>query len=837
MKRFLSVLTILMMAGMFAILASPSAVSPVNAQIYEYTTNADFDLGNLNNVIHDPDDQLQLDDETTPFNFIWVAVSSKGTVVKINTQTHAIVGEYRTAPDGMSKNPSRTTVDAGGNVWVTNRDESGLVGGKNMGSVTYIGSPETLWEDRNGNGVCDTSTGFGDVLAWTNSGGADTNGGTSTAVDECIIHYVRVNSTGARHVSVDENNDVWVSGTGYRNFDLIDDVTGAIIRSETAVGCGGYGGLIDNKGVIWSARNLLRWDTSLPLTSATCYSHDSYGLGIDSGGNVWNTALVGNQIRKFAPDGTCIGTYSHGNDNAQGCVADNNDHIWVAHSLYQNSVGHILNDGTYIGSVTLESGSNAGPTGVAVDADGYIWATGFNSRKVYKIDPTAGPIGADGATPIGAVLWKSQDLGGNLYNYSDMTGSTVIAPPNNGTWTVIINGGAAGVDWGQIDWTADEPGDSSISVSVASSDDPLALTIFTSVTKGNLPPGVIGQYLKIMVSFTRSTTTDGDGDGIKDSPVLYDLTIINNIPPVADAGPDQIVEQTYHQGANVTLDGSGSTDDGMLQPLTYTWTWIGGSATGVSPTVSLPLGGPTTITLTVFDGQFSDTDTVDITVEDTTPPNITCPDDIVDVEQATLAGTVVTFTTTATDICDADPIVVCDPPSGTVFPLGTTQVTCTATDFTGNQSECSFTVTVVDTTPPDVSCIESVNPHGNIIPGKNRGEKGDPKPKNPDGFYKLLAGDICDVAPEIHVGYYDTDSVLQIVAGPYPSGTTVKLTEAPGAAPTKKLIGSTHSPNDKGQADAVAEHITVPSEPVIIAVDFTGNEATCLDCIVPPPPH
>ncbi|MEA3225351.1 MAG: choice-of-anchor Q domain-containing protein, partial [Planctomycetota bacterium] len=90
-----------------------------------------------------------------------------------------------------------------------------------------------------------------------------------------------------------------------------------------------------------------------------------------------------------------------------------------------------------------------------------------------------------------------------------------------------------------------------------------------------------------------------------------------NTPPVANAGPDQIVECT-----GVTLDGSASSDDGQIQPLTYTWTWIGGSATGVNPAVTLPLG-TTTVTLAVYDGELSDTDTVDITVGDTTAPVIT----------------------------------------------------------------------------------------------------------------------------------------------------------------------------------------------------------------------
>ncbi len=512
--------------GILTILAllMPGLVVPANAALTPtrtYTLDADFDEGVYSNVVHSTPDQLQLDDTTTPFRFIWVAVSSKGTIVKIDTDTGAVLGEYWTSPEGQPKNPSRTTVDLNGNVWNTNR---------NGHSVVQVGLKENgQCVDRNGNGTIETSTGLGDVRAWP---GSD----ASTAEDECILKYVLVSAWGTRHLSVTAENNVWVSGYASSNsgvFDLVDGATGTILRTEGPVGYGGYGGLIDGNGVIWSSQPLLRWDTSLPLSGPnaypdpatgnwTGYPFQSYGLCIDSGGNVWNTTYGEGVIRKYSPAGLLLGTYSEGNQFAQGCVVDGNDHVWVAHSLNGNSVGHLLNDGSYVGTVAV----GTGPTGVAVDALGKIWATNYSDRTVSRIDPALGPLGPDGVTPVGAVDFTSGDLGGNLYNYSDMTGSTLTAPPNSGTWTVVFDSGESLTEWGKVGWNELLPEGAALSVTAASSEDGIAFS--------DPPVGVVkdvdldvpdGRYLKVSVVFNRAP-----GSGL--SPILYDLTIsIANEPP------------------------------------------------------------------------------------------------------------------------------------------------------------------------------------------------------------------------------------------------------------------------------------------------------------------
>ncbi len=91
---------------------------------------------------------------------------------------------------------------------------------------------------------------------------------------------------------------------------------------------------------------------------------------------------------------------------------------------------------------------------------------------------------------------------------------------------------------------------------------------------------------------------------------------------------------------------------------------------------------------------------------------ISCPPDI----DRTICGTS-EFLSYAPPIaisgCGAATTVVCVPPSPSVFPLGTTVVTCTATDAAGNSATCSFNVILrPDITPPviDCSCLQSLVP-------------------------------------------------------------------------------------------------------------------------------
>jgi hypothetical protein len=132
--------------------------------------------------------------------------------------------------------------------------------------------------------------------------------------------------------------------------------------------------------------------------------------------------------------------------------------------------------------------------------------------------------------------------------------------------------------------------------------------------------------------------------------------VTSNRPPVANAGPDVSVAADAQCVGTVTLDGSGSSDPDD-DALTYAWTGPFGTATGVSPTVTLPLGTHT-ITLVVNDGHGTTaTDTVVITVADQSSPvisNATASPNALWPPNHTMRAVAVGVA--VTDNCDAAPI-------------------------------------------------------------------------------------------------------------------------------------------------------------------------------------
>jgi uncharacterized repeat protein (TIGR01451 family) len=117
--------------------------------------------------------------------------------------------------------------------------------------------------------------------------------------------------------------------------------------------------------------------------------------------------------------------------------------------------------------------------------------------------------------------------------------------------------------------------------------------------------------------------------------------------------------------------------------------------------------GATIVTCTATAGSSTATCTFSVTVNDTQPPSITCPANIAVGTDANSSIATVTYQATVQDNCPGAS-TTCTPASGSQFALGTTTVSCTATDAAGNSSSCSFTVTVTDTQPPTITCPASI---------------------------------------------------------------------------------------------------------------------------------
>ena len=126
----------------------------------------------------------------------------------------------------------------------------------------------------------------------------------------------------------------------------------------------------------------------------------------------------------------------------------------------------------------------------------------------------------------------------------------------------------------------------------------------------------------------------------------------------------------------------------------------------VDPNGTLFMMGEHVVTCTATDmvGNESSVE-FSVRIEDNTAPVITVPSDISVDNDPGECGAAVSFVVTGTDLCDPnlDVIVTADGApvsSGDFFPVGTTTVTASATDMSGNAASSSFNITVIDAEPP-----------------------------------------------------------------------------------------------------------------------------------------
>jgi hypothetical protein len=833
-----------------------------------YTTNANFDLGVLDGVNHDApnNDQLQLNVTGTTFSVLWVANAGNDTVSKIDTAKPSVyipsggceAARYRTwfGPQGnhgawTGPAPSRTAVDIEGNVYVANRHFDGK-----PAQVMKILAEGGI--DRNGNGVIDTSSDANNDCQISDSEMApvmvDSNGNgkidQNEITDERIAWVVTVgNASGlGRSLCIGTDGHIWVGLYSHGQYWKISSADGSVLAGPIGTpNLNAYGCLVDAQGRLWSAslsNRLGELNTNTNTWTATRTS-PWYNYGIALGNN---KVYLGSTFHQYDPATNAFSLPTGSYVGTLGLSVDGNGDI----ILGQGAARKYSPSGTLLWS-TLGPGASD-TRGVVPDQNNDVWIVNRGSNNVQKFRGTNGAF--LGTLPVGR----------EPYTYSDATGFAArnVTTPT-GTWTVTNDSGDTGTSWTQVAWNDSVPGGATVVVKVRAADTVAGLSLqpYTTVPNGG-NPGVTGRYAQVQARLT--------GNSNDESPILYDLTVAwmpSNQPPVAQcqsvtvaAGDSCTATASVNNGSYdpdgdaITLSqtpagpyGFGSTQVTLTvtdssnasascnatvavidqtapaiscpapqtvectgsssAPATFSATATdncGAATTACTPASgsAFPLGS-TTVSCTAKDTS-GNTNSCATTVKvvDTTKPTITCPVPVVAECTSPNGATVIPGTATASDICSS--VTVTGPATG-VYPIGTTPVSYTATDTSGNSNSCAAAIQVVDTTKPMVACVESVNPSGNNIP---RAQK-----TNEDGFYQVSAGDTCST-PTITLGGYALTN-----------GETIKITQTPGKSEVRLV-------NIMGPLQI--RHFQVGSgDAVITAMDGSGNTAS-VTCLVPPPP-
>lgn len=263
-----------------------------------------------------------------------------------------------------------------------------------------------------------------------------------------------------------------------------------------------------------------------------------------------------------------------------------------------------------------------------------------------------------------------------------------------------------------------------------------------------------GSLFPVGVTTNSFTATDGAGLSANCS---FSVTVTDDEAPVInDCGGDQVLSADANCEA-VLPDFSGFiVYDNNCSGITITQ----------SPAAGTIIGAATVVEFTLTDASNNSSScSINVFLEDNTAPTLNCPA-VVNVGTASDAcNAVVTFNITATDNCDNNVTVTQTggPASGSTFDLGSTAVSFSATDASGNASDCAFDVVVSDdvapvitTCPPnvsvttDINCeVETADYTGLVVASDNCGNVSvvqDPAPGTPSAGFLTITMIVTDDA-------------------------------------------------------------------------------------------
>jgi hypothetical protein len=344
-------------------------------------------------------------------------------------------------------------------------------------------------------------------------------------------------------------------------------------------------------------------------------------------------------------------------------------------------------------------------TGTGSSIDTSLGTASIGSAHRYRVEWSAGAVSyyVDGSlvhtdsVSIGTTMRpvvSDYDVGGPAVVVDWMRMTPYAA---SGTFVSRVFDAGDPTTWTTLTADVLTPTDTTIDLETRTSNDQSTWSPWAAVGGGGAIASPAGRYIQYQALLA---TTD-----LAQTPVLQQVTlsgtgtIVDTVPPVVSVPSDMsAVEASGPTGAAVTF--SASALDNVDGALTPTCLPASGSTFAL---------GATTVTCSATDAAGNTgSATFTVTVVDTTAPLLSdVPADIT-VPATGPTGAIVTYTApTATDLVDPAVVVSCLPVSGSLFPIATTTVHCTATDSHGNAAiPADFTVTVtayVDNVAPTIT--------------------------------------------------------------------------------------------------------------------------------------
>ncbi len=153
--------------------------------------------------------------------------------------------------------------------------------------------------------------------------------------------------------------------------------------------------------------------------------------------------------------------------------------------------------------------------------------------------------------------------------------------------------------------------------------------------------------------------------------------------------------------SNPTCDSSGNGEGQNFIGSTVVTTDASGNAP-INATVPVVLSSASVVTATATDSFGNTSEFSECEIVTPPPCTIACPPDVLVETSSNQCGSVINYP--LPEALGDCPTIICTPPTGSFFDVGITQVTCAIEDG----PSCSFTVTVVDQTPPTLTCPQNI---------------------------------------------------------------------------------------------------------------------------------